>query len=198
MVPRDCKRTIDAWAWALHACDPDKGETHMSSRLLGTIGLVIFAVGCSQSDPGITTSVKTQLAADPIVKARRIDVDTRDRVVTLTGEVNSAEERTQALAIARGTKGVANVVDRLSVVPEAAPTTGFTTDAGITAEVKGKLLADPDIGGLRIDVDTKDHVVTLTGTVKTEAERSKAVQAAREVEGVTSVTDQLTVTAGRY
>lgn len=173
----------------------------MSLRLLGMIGLVIFAVGCAQSDPGITTSVKGRLVADPTVKARRIDVDTRDRVVTLTGEVSSTEERAQALAIARGTKGVAGVVDQLSVVPEAAATSGFTeyaTDAGITAEVKGKLLADPDIGGLRINVDTNDHVVTLTGSVRTEAERSKALQAAREAKGVTSVTDQLTITGGRY
>jgi hyperosmotically inducible protein len=181
----------------LHAIS-DKGEKHMSSRLLGMIGLVVFAVGCSQSDPGITTSVKTQLAADPAVKARRIDVDTRDRVVTLTGEVSSADERAKALSIARGTKGVANVVDQLSIVPEAAPTTGYITDAGITAEVKGKLLADPDISGLRINVDTRDHVVTLTGTVRTEAERSKAVQAAHEAAGVTNVNNQLTITGGRY
>jgi osmotically-inducible protein OsmY len=170
----------------------------MRARLLGVIGLVV-AAGCSQSDPAITTSVKTRLAADPTVSARRIGVDTRDRVVTLTGQVNSGGERAYAVSIARETQGVDNVVDNLSVMPEAAPTTGVTDkiDAGITAEVQGKLLADPDIGGLRIDVDTNDHVVTLSGTVGTEAERAKAVRAAREAEGVTDVIDQLTVKPGR-
>lgn len=61
-------------------------EGYMRSRLLFSIvGCAIFAIGCAQSDAGITTSVKSQLAADDVVKARRIDVDTRDRVVTLTG-----------------------------------------------------------------------------------------------------------------
>jgi CBS domain-containing protein len=65
-------------------------------------------MACAQSDAGITTSVKSQLAADDLVKARNINVDTRDRVVTLTGEVGSTAEEAQALQIARNTKGVAN------------------------------------------------------------------------------------------
>jgi osmotically-inducible protein OsmY len=100
------------------------------------------------------------------------------------------------------------VIDQIEIAPEPAPTTGIggrpgepgpgdvlTTDPNITAQVKSKLLADPDVAGLRIDVDTKDHVVTLTGTVKTQAEESRALQLAREVEGVLRVTDQLTVQA---
>jgi hyperosmotically inducible protein len=175
--------------------------------LFSIVGAAVIAVGCAQSDSGITTSVKTQLAADDIVKARRIDVDTRDRVVTLTGEVRSAAEEAQALQIARDTDGVSSVVDQLSVVPEAeaAPTTGvggpptepgfgpLTNDVDITSDVKSKLLADPDIAGLRIDVDTSNRVVTLTGTVKTQAEKNEALDIARKVQGVTSVTDRLTV-----
>jgi hyperosmotically inducible periplasmic protein len=178
----------------------------MTSRLLGAIvSAAALTIGCAQSDPGITTSVKSQLAADDLVKARRIDVDTRDRVVTLSGEVRSAAEEAQALNIARNTKGVADVVDQLSVVPEsqAVPTTGITpiepgvavvkTDAGITADVKTRLLADPDTSGLRIDVDTKNNVVTLTGTLRTQAEKTEALQIARQAEGVTNVIDRLTV-----
>jgi hyperosmotically inducible protein len=176
--------------------------------LFGTICTAMLAVGCAQSDGGITTSVKTQLAADDLVKARRVDVDTRDRVVTLKGEVRSAEEEAKALQIARNTKGVSSVVDELSVVPEpaTAPTTGIgepateggagdvvVTDAGITSAVKVKLLADPDVAGLRIDVDTRDRVVTLTGTVATQAEKSEALQLARQVKNVVDVTDKLTV-----
>lgn len=66
-------------------------------------------------------------------------------------------------------------------------------DAAITAAVKGKFLADTAISGLKIDVDTKDNVVTLTGTVPTAAEKTRAVQVARGTEGVTSVVDRLTV-----
>jgi hyperosmotically inducible protein len=59
--------------------------------------------------------------------------------------------------------------------------------------VKAKLLADPDVAGRRIDVDTRNRVVTLTGTVASQAEKSEALQLARQVQGVADVTDKLTV-----
>jgi len=67
------------------------------------------------------------------------------------------------------------------------------TDASITSAVKARLLADPDVSGLRIDVDTKNQVVTLKGTVKTQAEKAKAIHIARNVETVKDVTDRLTI-----
>jgi osmotically-inducible protein OsmY len=167
------------------------------------LGPLVLVVGCSQSDLGITTSVKSQFAADDVVKAHQIDVDTRERVVTLRGQVTDPVAEAQAIEIARSTDGVADVVDQIDVVTrDAVPTAGTEfpgdigaagSDAAITAQVKAKLLADSDTSGLRIDVDTKDKMVTLTGTVETAAERTEALALARSVEGVTGVNDQLTV-----
>jgi hyperosmotically inducible protein len=67
------------------------------------------------------------------------------------------------------------------------------TDASITSAVKARLLADPDVSGLRIDVDTKNQVVTLKGTLKTQAEKAKAIQIARNVDTIKDVTDRLTI-----
>lgn len=180
------------------------------ASMLGVLGPVVFAVGCGQSDPGITASVKAQLVADDLVKAQNIDVGTRDRVVTLTGTVQSQAEETKALQIARSTKGVANVVDNITIAsppePDATPTTGrfgevpienptaeALTDAGITAKVKTRLLGDPDVSGLRIDVDTHDRIVTLTGTVSSSAEQTRAMELAGKVDNVIRVEDRLTV-----
>ena len=69
-------------------------------------GGAFAAVGCAQSDAGLTTKVKSELVADDLVKARQINVDTKDKVVTLTGEVRTAEEESRALEIARKTEGV--------------------------------------------------------------------------------------------
>jgi hyperosmotically inducible protein len=178
----------------------------MRLMLIGVLGTAILGLGCAQTDPGITASVKSRLAADDVVRASAIDVDTTDHVVTLKGQVRTTQEEARALQLARDTKGVVNVVDQLEVVPEAAPTTGVApgetgyetapavpTDASITATVKANLLADPDTSGLRIDVDTDKRVVTLSGTVKSEAEKTEAVQIARGVNGVTSVNDRLTI-----
>jgi hyperosmotically inducible protein len=68
-------------------------------------------------------------------------------------------------------------------------------DGAITAKVKTALLADPDVKGLKIDVDTKNGVVTLSGTVEKNANLDKAVTIARNTEGVKSVENQLIVKA---
>jgi hyperosmotically inducible periplasmic protein len=49
------------------------------------------------------------------------------------------------------------------------------------------------VAGLKIDVDTKDHVVTLTGNVKSEAEKAEAIRLAKTTSGVKSVVDKLVV-----
>jgi osmotically-inducible protein OsmY len=73
-------------------------------------------------------------------------------------------------------------------------TVGETIDDGtITARVKTSLLNDPDVAGLRIDVDTFKGVVTLSGAVKTPAERDKAMAIARKTSGVVDVRSTLQI-----
>lgn len=66
-------------------------------------------------------------------------------------------------------------------------------DATITTRVKTALLNDPDVGGLRIDVDTFKGVVTLSGAVKTAAERDKAIAIAKRMSGVVDVKSTLQI-----
>jgi len=200
--------------------------------LTSTAGLIL-AIGCSQSDPGITTAVKSKLAADDTVKAYQIDVDTKSRVVTLSGAVETSAAKEQALMLARQTDGVQEVVDRITVDPQAAPTTGdlreganeagreireesreatdaakelgrdagdaadragaVMTDAAVTSAVKTKFLADTAVSGFKIDVDTRDGIVTLSGRVPTKAEADRAVAIARDTSGARSVVNNLSL-----
>jgi hyperosmotically inducible periplasmic protein len=184
-------------------------------RFFGWLAAVAVATtmtaACSQSDAGVTTAVKSKLAADDTVKANRIDVDTKDRVVTLRGEVDSAAAKAKAVQLAKSTNGVRDVVDGLTVAPSARPTTGVADeaqskaregadktgnligDAGITAAIKTKMLADSTVGGLKIDVDTTDGVVVLKGDVKSAAEKKRAIELAKETDGVKAVKDQLNI-----
>lgn len=66
-------------------------------------------------------------------------------------------------------------------------------DGTITAGVKTALLGDADVSGLRIDVDTLKGVVTLSGAVKTPAERDKAIALARKIRGVADVKSTLQI-----
>jgi len=65
--------------------------------------------------------------------------------------------------------------------------------ATITAKIKSKMALDDLVKAHNIDVDTSGTVVTLTGDVGSEAERKRAVELAKETDGVTSVIDHLRV-----
>jgi len=92
----------------------------MLQRCAAVLAAAIMTVACAQTDAGITTNVKTKLAADDTVKAYRVDVDTRNGVVTLSGDVQSAAAKEQAIQIARQTDGVRDVIDQLHVGESAA------------------------------------------------------------------------------
>jgi osmotically-inducible protein OsmY len=66
-------------------------------------------------------------------------------------------------------------------------------DATITGRVKTAMLNDPDVAGLKIDVDTFKGVVTLSGAVKTQGEADKAIGIARRTPGVSDVKSTLQI-----
>src|SRR5262249_28294218 len=108
----------------------------MLRKITGVLAFVAgaaFAVACAQWDAGITTKVKSKLAADPTVKASQIDVDTKNKVVTLNGTVDTQAAKDQAILIARQTAGVADVVDNLTVATASMPSaTGTGSTAGMS------------------------------------------------------------------
>jgi len=61
------------------------------------------------------------------------------------------------------------------------------SDTALTTKVKTSLLADSVVGGLAIDVDTTEGVVSLNGIATSEQERQRAIQVAQYVEGVKRV-----------
>jgi len=67
------------------------------------------------------------------------------------------------------------------------------SEGALTAKIKSKMALDDTVKALSIDIDTKGTVVTLSGTVNSEAVRTKALQLARETAGVTAVVDRLAV-----
>ena len=126
---------------------------------LGAVSAVVlaFTVACSQSDAGITTAVKSKLAADDTVKAYKVDVDTENKVVTLSGEVDTDAQRTHAVMIARNTDGVADVIDQLRVNPTAA-----------TSGVDGDIDVDDDL-----EADIKKGAEATADAAKRGAQKTK-------------------------
>lgn len=88
-----------------------------------------------------------------------------------------------------------NTAERTSVAGSAIPpeTRAKIGDTAITASIKTDFLKDPDLSVLKIDVDTKDGVVTLNGLAESEQARERAGRIAGSVKGVRQVRNHLTV-----
>jgi len=75
-------------------------------------------------------------------------------------------------------------------------TANAVDDAAITAKVKTAIMAEPGLKSMQIDVDTKDAVVTLSGTVASAPLKDRAKEIASSVSGVRSVEDKLVTQSG--
>ena len=89
-------------------------------------------------------------------------------------------------------------VDKMATPIESAAkrTAVAVDDTVITTSVKSAVLAEPGLSSLQIQVETKDGVVTLSGTVDNAQAKSRATQIAQKTDGVRSMVDKLAVKAG--
>ena len=195
--------------------DAKRVATDVSSDLKGETQKAASKAGEHLADGWLSTKIQSKFVADRDISATDIGVSSRDGVVRLKGRVLNEPMRSLAVAIAKNTDGVKQVIDELSVTiagpaaplsaqkPSAAgaiATTGIvdTTsrsadDGRITSSIQAKYFLDDKVKGRQINVDTTNGVVTLTGQVGSESERGDALLLARTTEGVKRVEDSLTV-----
>jgi osmotically-inducible protein OsmY len=149
--------------------------------------------------------VEFSLQTDNLLKKYNLDADVDDMgVVTLTGDVATAAQKTHAANVAK-VDGVAKVVNEIDIDPDEDATLAERakkglnrageeiTDAWITTKVHWFFIGEDLLEGSDINVDTNDHVVTLKGTVGSDAAKKRAVALTNNVDGVSRVVDQLTV-----
>lgn len=79
----------------------------------------------------------------------------------------------------------------------AAKNSATRDDASISTRVKIALLSDPQVGALRLDAKTFQGVVTLSGSVRSQADVDQAIAAARKIRGVRDVKSELRITNPR-
>lgn len=134
----------------------------------------------------------TQLATVPGITRveNELIVDLSAAGTTARGTTGTVKDKASEGA-AKTRNGAEKVADKTK---EGLSKTGeVITDGWITSRVHSKFVGEDLLKGSNIDVDTKDHVVTLNGTVMSAAARARAVAQAKEVEGVHRVIDRLTI-----
>lgn len=151
-------------------------------------------VGGFMDDSSITAKVKAALVDHESIKSTDISVKTDNKVVTLSGFVESQAQAEQAVSVAKGVEGVASVSDKLHVRDgKNQSMKGYAGDTATTSEIKAKLLADDLVPSRKVKVETTDGVVQLSGTVDSQAQSERAESIAKTIEGVKSVKNDLKV-----
>jgi hyperosmotically inducible protein len=178
--------------------------------MAGLVGLVVVAgPACTQkAQDSATKTTDTALDAtkegiDKALDATKAGTHTviektreaGEKTAEVTNDVahkTADEAREIAGKTAHATKAIAgNVSEKTKSV--AATTGQAVTDSWMTTTLKAKFFNETLLKGSDITVDTTDHVITLKGTVASDAAKARAVALARGTEGVTHVVNHLVV-----
>ncbi len=175
--------TVPSWAKRMAAQEA-------AHRVIGVLDVandikVRVPGGFTRTDTEIAQAVRSALEWDVFVPEDKIRSTVSDGLVTLDGTVERWSQRADAERAVRNLTGVKSVVNRITVTP-AGPATEDVRKA-----IEHALERRAEREAKRIQVDVRDGIATLTGSVHSWAERKSVVAAARFTPGVRGVEDRL-------
>ena len=162
-------------------------------------------------------SVTAKINSDATLASYNIDVDADadKNAVTLSGSVPTESVRMKVVNAAKEANAGLVVTDKIDVKPgdvdrkdynedmardardraaKAGDSIGDSLDdAWVHTKIRSKLVAEGEFPGSGINVDVKDNVVTLRGSVSSQADKAKAEQVVKSTDGVKSVKNQLVI-----
>jgi len=185
------------------------------NAVLGTALLLVSASAVSAEsfegasrDAWLTGKVETVFLLNSHLNGFEIDTNVDNGIVNLSGVVESDIDRDLAIQLAKGVDGVVEVNSDLTIDAETNPATAeqpagesrrrfgtWVDDATTTAAVKSKLVGNRNVAGLEIDVDTRGDIVTLSGRVDSDAQKSLAEEIAANTGDVRDVRNNLVIDA---
>jgi osmotically-inducible protein OsmY len=151
------------------------------------------------SDTWISMKIKSTLLFHRNVSASGTTVYTKDGVVTLQGVAKSMAQKELTTEYAKDIDNVKEVKNNMTIAANSSvpsETMGDKIDdASITAQVKSVLLSHRSTSALKTSVSTTDGVVTVGGIAKNDAEKSLVTKLTTDINGVTSVNNNMTIGA---
>jgi len=152
------------------------------------------------SDGWIGMQVKSSLFFNRNVSAVNTEVDVTNGVVTLKGPADSQAQKDLTGEYAKDINGVKSVDNQMTIAEAGSqpnqptqPKDNKIDDASITAQVKMAFLTHHSTSAFKTGVSTTNGVVTLTGDATSGAAKDMAAKVAGDVNGVTSVVNNMTI-----
>lgn len=188
--------------------------THLNNRIgtsiLATCAMMALLTACKQPDTTgltppstsigtkiddtvITARVRNALMSNDAIKSLDIKVATRRGEVMLSGFAANQQQIDLGIAAAKGVEGVTNVDNQMTLKEGRQSVGNSIDDSVITARVKAVILAEPAMKSRDIGVTTRKGEVMLSGFIDNSILQAHAVNLAKDVEGVTSVVDHMSI-----
>lgn len=156
-------------------------------------------VASENADTWIGRKVKLALLFHRNVNAGNTSVDVSAGVVTLKGEASSLAQKELTAEYAKDIEGVKAVKNDMTVAAMPPPVERSLgeklDDASITAQVKMALLTHRSTSSVKTKIVTREGEVTLTGIANNAAEKALVTKLVGDIQGVTSVKNDMTLEA---
>jgi osmotically-inducible protein OsmY len=165
----------------------------MAAGVLAFTAVLVFTSGpvrASQTDDRIESSFKKTYVYKTYLKDEHIKISAKDGVVTLSGAVADETHKPMAQNVAEALPGVTSVDNQITVKGEQP---AESSDTWISMKVKSALLFHRNVSASATEVYLKDGNVTLKGEAVSEAQKELTTEYAKDVDGVKSVKNEMTV-----
>jgi osmotically-inducible protein OsmY len=151
-------------------------------------------LGDRVADLEIKTSISDAFSKDTQLRDSHIQVEVKNRIVTLSGAVETAAQKHTAEQIAWQAPGVLGVVGNITVTN--APATPDSANDKLARRVEFELYSTKAVSMKSIQIEADNGTITLSGTVSSRAEKLLSEKITQSVEGVRKVVNNLVAPAG--
>jgi len=159
-----------------------------SAVLLGSS----LATRASETDDRIESSFTKSFVYKTYLKDEHIKISSKGGVVTLSGDVWNSTHKPMAEDVAEALPGVTSVDNQIEVKGDQ-PTEN--SDTWVSMKVKTALVFHSNVNAQKTQVFVKEGIVTLKGEAPTQAQKDLTTEFAKDVAGVKSVNNEMTVVA---
>jgi hyperosmotically inducible protein len=173
----------------------------IGSAIILASALAITGCQNKPTHPDEKSAVTNSLNSNNL-KDVSVSQDQDKGVMTLTGNVDSQDQKSQAETLARQAAPDYTIADEIGVRPPGAESQAKAVDSNLDSAIednyKASIKSNKNLDDQSIDYSAKNGTLVLKGSVKTEAQKREAAKLAKDVPNVQQVVDEIEVKPGKH